>query len=277
MASSPFNNHTKPLLKIRGRSKAPMQLENIIQIIALKRSSSMKNKQHSMSESDAEGLKVLEGDFDLNLRLGSKPKILGAEENRTVERDLRASILKSGDILPEFKISSENFTAMVKKRVEEVIVVVEEEGERREFSEITSLQEKQNRDSENEKNQSRKAIQGEESDLENKEWKKENRLGFLLEAVRQISCDFKEEDLLVMKSNESEEEILAEKGIKIEKEKKRKECWMLDFYEDVEDSGPVVRSKRGRNQVLPFRYRDSVLEPWKRIPRRRSKPESKRE
>lgn len=35
---------------------------------------------------------------------------------------------------------------------------------------------------------------------------------------------------------------------------------------DVEDTSPVVRSKRGRNQVLPSRYRDSVLllEPCKR-------------
>ncbi|KAL4334801.1 hypothetical protein GQ457_07G042490 [Hibiscus cannabinus] len=31
-------------------------------------------------------------------------------------------------------------------------------------------------------------------------------------------------------------------------------------------AAPVVRSKRGRSQVLPLRYRDSVLEPWMKRP-----------
>ncbi|CAK7329290.1 unnamed protein product [Dovyalis caffra] len=44
--------------------------------------------------------------------------------------------------------------------------------------------------------------------------------------------------------------------------------WVVDLYED-NASSPVVRSKRGRSQVLPYRYRDSsvLLEPWKRLPR----------
>ncbi|KAJ6395562.1 hypothetical protein OIU77_020751 [Salix suchowensis] len=44
--------------------------------------------------------------------------------------------------------------------------------------------------------------------------------------------------------------------------------WVVDLYEDS-TSPPVVRSKRGRSQVLPYRYRDSsfLLEPWKRPPR----------
>ncbi|KAE8688715.1 putative HhH-GPD base excision DNA repair family protein [Hibiscus syriacus] len=40
-------------------------------------------------------------------------------------------------------------------------------------------------------------------------------------------------------------------------------------FEETEDTAPpVVRSKRGRSQVLPLRYRDSVLEPWMKRPQR---------
>ncbi|KAJ9173658.1 hypothetical protein P3X46_016772 [Hevea brasiliensis] len=40
------------------------------------------------------------------------------------------------------------------------------------------------------------------------------------------------------------------------------------LHGDLEDTSPVVRSKRGRSQVLPSRYRDSiVLTPWKRVVR----------
>ncbi|KAK8513315.1 hypothetical protein V6N13_002065 [Hibiscus sabdariffa] len=41
----------------------------------------------------------------------------------------------------------------------------------------------------------------------------------------------------------------------------------VNVEEECEDrSAPVVRSKRGRSQVLPLRYRDSVLEPWMKRP-----------
>ncbi|PPR83057.1 hypothetical protein GOBAR_AA37654 [Gossypium barbadense] len=40
----------------------------------------------------------------------------------------------------------------------------------------------------------------------------------------------------------------------------------LEEFEDI--ASPVVRSKRGRSQVLPLRFRDSVLEPWKKRPQR---------
>ncbi|KAF8009520.1 hypothetical protein BT93_J0505 [Corymbia citriodora subsp. variegata] len=39
---------------------------------------------------------------------------------------------------------------------------------------------------------------------------------------------------------------------------------------------PVVRSKRGRNQVLPYRFRDSVLEPWARLSRSNPVPTKRR-
>ncbi|TYH70058.1 hypothetical protein ES332_D05G092600v1 [Gossypium tomentosum] len=40
----------------------------------------------------------------------------------------------------------------------------------------------------------------------------------------------------------------------------------LEEFEDI--ASPVVRSKRGRSQVLPLRFRDSVLEPCKKRPQR---------
>ncbi|KAI3420510.1 uncharacterized protein J3R85_012725 [Psidium guajava] len=39
---------------------------------------------------------------------------------------------------------------------------------------------------------------------------------------------------------------------------------------------PVVRSKRGRNQVLPYRFRDSVLEPWARLSRSNPVPSKRK-
>ncbi|KAL0921092.1 hypothetical protein M5K25_008127 [Dendrobium thyrsiflorum] len=37
----------------------------------------------------------------------------------------------------------------------------------------------------------------------------------------------------------------------------------FNAYEETE---PIVRSRRGRNQALPSRYRDSILEPWRKTP-----------
>lgn len=50
------------------------------------------------------------------------------------------------------------------------------------------------------------------------------------------------------------------------------ESSFFNWYADYEDTAPLVRSKRGRNQTLPLKFRDSVLEPWKRVSRQRVKP-----
>ncbi|KAA8544197.1 hypothetical protein F0562_022167 [Nyssa sinensis] len=49
---------------------------------------------------------------------------------------------------------------------------------------------------------------------------------------------------------------------------KRKESLAVNVYGDFEETSPVVRSKRGRSQVLPYKYRDSVVEPLKQLSRR---------
>ncbi|KAK7312623.1 hypothetical protein VNO77_36624 [Canavalia gladiata] len=85
-----------------------------------------------------------------------------------------------------------------------------------------------------------------------------NCLDLLIEAVRVLSgkdeCDSEEERELTQLRTRRE---------------KRKERWVVvDLCGDVvEEREPVVRSKRGRNQALPYRFRDSVVEPLKRSSR----------
>ncbi|KAF2321681.1 hypothetical protein GH714_001154 [Hevea brasiliensis] len=74
-------------------------------------------------------------------------------------------------------------------------------------------------------------------------------------------------------SNAKESEaVVAAKGqrsIKSSSSRRSSESSGEDcLHGDLEDTSPVVRSKRGRSQVLPSRYRDSiVLTPWKRVVR----------
>ncbi|XP_028776649.1 uncharacterized protein LOC114733354 [Neltuma alba] len=49
------------------------------------------------------------------------------------------------------------------------------------------------------------------------------------------------------------------------REEQREQRWVVaDLCKEVNDTTPVVRSKRGRSQALPFRFRDSVVEPLRR-------------
>ncbi|KAL4560812.1 hypothetical protein LXL04_032966 [Taraxacum kok-saghyz] len=60
---------------------------------------------------------------------------------------------------------------------------------------------------------------------------------------------------------------------------KRKQLgWMTtaaaEWYPEFEDTSPVVKSNRGRNQVLPLKYRDSIVEPLVRWPSSRHRSNS---
>ena len=83
-------------------------------------------------------------------------------------------------------------------------------------------------------------------------------LTLLIEAAEMFSGNLED------KESDSEKREETSSGSK----KSCKCSWVVDLYEDS-TSPPVVRSKRGRSQVLPYRYRDSsfLLEPWKRPPR----------
>nr|XP_009767640.1 PREDICTED: uncharacterized protein LOC104218762 [Nicotiana sylvestris] len=74
-------------------------------------------------------------------------------------------------------------------------------------------------------------------------------MGLLIEAATLIFGDFKNENSKSENSREKTEDVAARK-----QRKRRNEC-----------TDPVVRSKRGRIQVLPNKYKDSILEPFSRI------------
>jgi len=93
---------------------------------------------------------------------------------------------------------------------------------------------------------------------EEKNESNKDSLALLIEAAEMFSGN--------LEDKESDSEKLEETT---SGSKKSCKCsWVVDLYED-NTSSPVVRSKRGRSQVLPYRYRDSsvLLEPWKRLPR----------
>lgn len=79
-------------------------------------------------------------------------------------------------------------------------------------------------------------------------------LDLLIEAAEMVSGNSED------KESDSDKQEVTKRS--------RKCSLVVDLYED-NTSSPVVRSKRGRSQVLPYRYRDSsvLLEPWKRLPR----------
>ena len=114
---------------------------------------------------------------------------------------------------------------------------------------------------------------------EENENKSTDCLGLLVEAARLISGNFEEEeedDESPSHHHHRGKKLSSELGLGLEKSKRkrkrkrnsRKNSSGGGTVEDwMEDTSPVVKSKRGRNQVLPTRYRDSVLEPWKPLPR----------
>lgn len=151
-----------------------------------------------------------------------------------------------------------------------------------EVSEITIEAEEEERDNE---------LQGDDGDdggktrsFSSKQCRSDGFLGLLIEAAELISGEFEDDEperdgpsqndelggeLNTPKRSETETAI-DESMISRRSKSKRDECLMADLYGDFEDISPVVRSKRGRSQVLPYRYRDSVLEPWRRLSRQRS-------
>ncbi|CAJ1979186.1 unnamed protein product [Sphenostylis stenocarpa] len=94
-----------------------------------------------------------------------------------------------------------------------------------------------------------------------------NCLDLLIKAARVVSG--KDES-----DSEDERGLDTELTPQKASQEKRKDRWVVvDIYGDVvEEREPVVRSKRGRNQALPYRFRDSVVEPLKRATRSQRPP-----
>ncbi|KAL0460092.1 UNVERIFIED_CONTAM: hypothetical protein Slati_0636400 [Sesamum latifolium] len=111
----------------------------------------------------------------------------------------------------------------------------------------------------------------------------EKSLTLLIEAAKLIFGEFKDNDKPesekqdVSPSSDSElkkDEAAADiEAANERKLRRRSSCWteagMGGEFEES-PSSPVVRSKRGRTQILPTKYKDSVLEPLTRLSRTRS-------
>ncbi|KAK9158795.1 hypothetical protein Scep_005369 [Stephania cephalantha] len=125
-----------------------------------------------------------------------------------------------------------------------------EEEETKEFSEITNLQVQTPEIDEIEEAKKKK---------KKKTQRSEGYLGLLVEAARLISGNFEDGEDRPIQSDRS-------RAREEYRNRNRNELWRLELCDEgLEDVSPVVRSKRGRNQVLPYRYRDSVLEPLKML------------
>ncbi|KAJ0973451.1 hypothetical protein J5N97_021410 [Dioscorea zingiberensis] len=225
-------------------SKAQAALAKIIAII----STVLKPSQVDCGpdpDATAQGKRGL--GVDLNLKLGTWPdEDLGSEEEgggcgftsaeSSVESGVVFSSEKKGSVSLNDSEAGDALT--VEKSSQGECEPEEGEGETRkgmegggkEYSEITNIP----------------------AEPEEERERSEGHLDLLLEAVRQASAG-------VYTDGPEEKESETSKRSK----RRGACCSSLELYED---SGPVVRSKRGRNQALPSRYRDSVLEPWRKMP-----------
>ncbi|XVF19779.1 hypothetical protein REPUB_Repub11eG0140300 [Reevesia pubescens] len=89
-------------------------------------------------------------------------------------------------------------------------------------------------------------------------------LDLLIEAAEMISD---RDYCLNEKDKEVEDVEKSESGSSLKRNTNKKDRLVIINNvgeEGFEDTSPVVRSKRGRSQVLPHRFRDSILEPWKK-------------
>lgn len=91
----------------------------------------------------------------------------------------------------------------------------------------------------------------------------EDCLAMLIEAAKLIaeSGTDNPSQTHVLSQHESPESKPAET-----RQSNRSHCWTSEAYNGI---APVVRSKWGRSQVLPCRFRDSVLEPLSRLSTKR--------
>lgn len=88
----------------------------------------------------------------------------------------------------------------------------------------------------------------------------EGYLGLLIEAAQLILGEESEKPKKPPTRKHVEASSAARRGAK-----RKQQCWTAaaeaEWYAEFEDTSPVVKSKRGRSQVLPYKYRDSVVEP----------------
>nr|POE62562.1 hypothetical protein CFP56_42577 [Quercus suber] len=226
--------------------------------------------------------------IDLNLRLG--PLVESEEEEESLAENgnnLSACSVVAGKVSAESTDSVAESAPAV--HVDHVVAVAAEKSSESEcdpkeklaaekaveVSEITTQQRVEESSEIDEEVAVVKTVAFKREENENKST---DCLGLLVEAARLISGNFEEEeedDESPSHHHRGKNKLSSELGLGLEKSKRkrkrkrnsRKNGSGVTVEDWMEDTSPVVKSKRGRNQVLPTRYRDSVLEPWKPLPR----------
>ncbi|GLT51304.1 hypothetical protein SLA2020_247230 [Shorea laevis] len=239
--------------KLRGCSKAQACLNKIIHIILSVPPCEIPNSLLR----DKRGL-----DIDLNLRLGSSLESEKSEslaENSFVGKEKETESNSSVGV-EEVSRDGEEAEAIAEKTTPEV------------SSDITDLQKVEMRV---EKGVERGDGNGGDvttnAPFPSKRRRCDDSLALLIEAAEMISDD-------QLGSPKQDQKVAQSEAVKSGSNSKKNswndgdECGNGDF----EDISPVVRSRRGRSQVLPYRYRDSVLEPLRRPQRSAMVPKEKR-
>ncbi|KAK9999501.1 hypothetical protein SO802_019104 [Lithocarpus litseifolius] len=266
-----------------GYSKAQMCLNKILGIISSIPPPETPKESQDFETKGSENNNNRGVGIDLNLRLG--PLVESEEEEESLAENgnnLSACSVVVGKVSAESTDSVAESAPAV--HVDHVVAVVAEKSSESEcdpkeklaaekaveVSEITTQQRvEESSEIDDDEVVVVKTVAFKREENENKS---SDCLGLLVEAARLISGDFEEDDESPSRHHQ-EKQLSSELGLGLEKSKRKRkrnsrknssggtvEDWM-------EDTSPVVKSKRGRNQVLPTRYRDSVLEPWKPLPR----------
>lgn len=279
-----------------GYSKAQMCLNKILGIISSipppetpKESQDFETKESENNNNRGVGI-------DLNLRLG--PLVESEEEEESLAENgnnLSACSVVVGKVSAESTDSVAESAPAV--HVDHVVTVAAEKSSESEcdpkeklaaekaveVSEITTQQrvEESSEIDDDDDDEEVVVVKTVAFKREENENKSTDCLGLLVEAARLISGNFEEEEEDDESPSHHHHHHRGKKlsselglGLGLEKSKRkrkrnsRKNSSGGGTVEDwMEDTSPVVKSKRGRNQVLPTRYRDSVLEPWKPLPR----------
>ncbi|KAF2300769.1 hypothetical protein GH714_015652 [Hevea brasiliensis] len=152
------------------------------------------------------------------------------------------------------------------------IEAIGEESRNLEVSEATNLEAK---DVKQEAKEKQESLDGDDGGVkiappfqeeEEEKRKKNGCFSLPIEAAEMVSGS--SEDKEEFKAPPSQEKESEPAKVRNGESSRNSEGFSVEnSFADNEDTSPVVRSKRGRSQVLPSRYRDSVilLAPWKRL------------
>ncbi|GMP98968.1 hypothetical protein CsSME_00046639 [Camellia sinensis var. sinensis] len=252
-----------------GRSKAQMCLRKILDFISshqtLKESSFNPQISKLVPESDENSNKPLffgnRGlDIDLNLDFCSPPHTAdsggGGVDSANVSMAEKSSVGEC-DLKEEVNGCDSSANKDDEEEEEEEESVVEERGT--EFSEVINTRSQSSEIDNNGVAEDTTTIEPNNNNPLPELRSDHDFLHLLIEAAKLISGDFADAE------TEKPSQIEAELG-----ESEAATAAAVEFYGGVEDISPVVRSKRGRSQVLPYRYRDSILEPLTRFSAQRS-------